>query len=105
MEEELLVREKKSERWGIVLQEMKVVGCFAGPMVSVGLSLFILQNLSLVMVGHLGELYLSSTALATSFAGVTGFSLLVCSTISDPPFSCFLFFFPLMLCILFTPCW
>ncbi|KAL2904754.1 Protein DETOXIFICATION 7 [Bienertia sinuspersici] len=47
-------------------------------MVAVVLSQYLLQVISMMMVGHLGQLYLSSAALATSFAGVTGFSLLVC---------------------------
>ncbi|KAF8721678.1 hypothetical protein HU200_022850 [Digitaria exilis] len=36
------------------------------------------QMVSVMFVGHLGELALASASLATSFAGVTGFSLLVC---------------------------
>jgi MATE family multidrug resistance protein len=35
------------------------------------------QMVSVMFVGHLGELALASASLATSFAGVTGFSLLV----------------------------
>ncbi|KAK6134253.1 hypothetical protein DH2020_031989 [Rehmannia glutinosa] len=56
---------------------MKRLGYLAGPMVAVTLSHYLLQVISLMMVGHLGELSLSSTALAFSLAGVTGFSLLV----------------------------
>jgi MATE family multidrug resistance protein len=57
--------------------EVKKQLYLAGPLV-VG---FLLQNMvqmvSVVFVGHLGELALASASLATSFAGVTGFSLLV----------------------------
>lgn len=83
MEDGLLSGEKISssdrrERWSVMLEEMKWMAYFAGPMVAVGLSLFLLQNISLMIVGHLGKLYLSSTALAISFATVSGFSFLVC---------------------------
>ncbi|CAH8297579.1 unnamed protein product [Eruca vesicaria subsp. sativa] len=47
----------------------------AGPMVAVNSSMYFLQVISIMMVGHLGELYLSSTAIAVSFCSVTGFSL------------------------------
>ncbi|KAK7255591.1 hypothetical protein RIF29_29004 [Crotalaria pallida] len=47
-------------------------------MVVVLSSQFLLQIVSTMMIGHLGdELYLSSTALAISLAGVTGFSFLM----------------------------
>jgi MATE family multidrug resistance protein len=57
--------------------EVKKQLYLAGPLI-VG---FLLQNMvqmvSVMFVGHLGELALASASLATSFAGVTGFSLLV----------------------------
>ncbi|KAF9600207.1 hypothetical protein IFM89_005031 [Coptis chinensis] len=40
------------------------------------LSQYLLQAISMMMVGHLGEFSLSSTAIATSLTNVTGFSLL-----------------------------
>ncbi|CAN4121735.1 unnamed protein product [Withania somnifera] len=46
-------------------------------MIVVTLSQYVLQTISLMMVGHLGELSLSSTAIAVSIAGVTGFSFLM----------------------------
>ncbi|MBA0556708.1 hypothetical protein Golob_026787 [Gossypium lobatum] len=46
-------------------------------MVAVTLSQYLLQVISTMMVGHLGELALSSSAIAISLAGVTGFSFLV----------------------------
>ncbi|CBI26943.3 unnamed protein product, partial [Vitis vinifera] len=46
-------------------------------MVAVILSQYLLQVISLMMVGHLGELALSSTAIAISLSGVTGFSFLL----------------------------
>lgn len=58
-------------------EEAKRTGYIAGPMAAVTLSQYFLQIISVMMVGHLGELYLSSTALAISFCAVTGFSLIV----------------------------
>ncbi|KAI9169320.1 hypothetical protein LWI28_010668 [Acer negundo] len=55
--------------------EVKRVGSIAGPLVAVNLSQYFLQIISLMMVGHLGQLYLSSSAIAISFSAVTGFSL------------------------------
>ena len=63
--------------WFSLLEEVKRLGWIAGPMVLVVLSQYLVQVVSTMMVGHLGELALSSTAIATSLATVTGFSLLV----------------------------
>ncbi|XP_051122248.1 protein DETOXIFICATION 12-like [Andrographis paniculata] len=62
---------------GELWEEMKRLGYLTGPMVAVTLSFYLLQVISLMMVGHLGELPLSSTSVAFSLAGVTGFSLLL----------------------------
>jgi MATE family multidrug resistance protein len=68
---------KEEESLALAMRETKQQLYLAGPLV-VG---FLLQNLvqmvSVMFVGHLGELALASASLATSFAGVTGFSLLV----------------------------
>ncbi|KAG8366682.1 hypothetical protein BUALT_Bualt17G0104900 [Buddleja alternifolia] len=80
MEEGLLKKERLGERRvrsGEIWEEMKRLGYVAGPMVAVTLSHYMLQVISLMMVGHLDELSLSSTALAISLASVTGFSLLL----------------------------
>ncbi|PKI59790.1 hypothetical protein CRG98_019796 [Punica granatum] len=58
-------------------KEVKRVGSIAGPMVAVSFSQYALQTISTMIVGHLGELALSCTAIAVSFAGVTGFSVLL----------------------------
>lgn len=55
--------------------EVKRFGGIAGPLVTVTLSQYFLLTVSVMMVGHLGELYLSSTAIAIAFCGVTGFSV------------------------------
>ncbi|KAK9226699.1 hypothetical protein WN943_011747 [Citrus x changshan-huyou] len=60
----------------VYIDEVKRLGSIAGPMVAVNLSQYFLQVISVMMVGHLGELFLSSTAIAISFSAVTGFSLL-----------------------------
>ncbi|KAK7272980.1 hypothetical protein RIF29_14025 [Crotalaria pallida] len=59
------------------LQQLKKLSFMAAPMVMVTVSQFLLQVVSLMMVGHLDELSLSGVALATSFADVTGFSILL----------------------------
>ncbi|KMT08176.1 hypothetical protein BVRB_6g142990 [Beta vulgaris subsp. vulgaris] len=64
-------------RWREIGEEMKRVSWLACPMVVVIMSQYLLQVISIMMVGHLGELYLSSTAIAVSLAGVTGFSLML----------------------------
>ncbi|GMY18481.1 protein DETOXIFICATION 12-like [Fagus crenata] len=86
MEESLLskgIREDQrrsvtpSLTWATFTVELKRLGFLAGPMVTVTLSQYLLQAISMMMVGHLGELALSSTAIAISLSGVTGFSLLL----------------------------
>ncbi|KAK7394182.1 hypothetical protein VNO78_14703 [Psophocarpus tetragonolobus] len=53
--------------------ELKRVGSMAAPMVAATMSQYLLQVLSLMMVGHLGVLVtFSGVAIATSFAEVTG---------------------------------
>ncbi|XP_031110302.1 protein DETOXIFICATION 3-like [Ipomoea triloba] len=78
MEEESPEREER--KWRITgkdfSQEMKKVGCIAAPMVAVAVFQYLLQVASVMMVGHLGQLSLSSVAIATSLTNVTGFSLL-----------------------------
>ncbi|OIT07105.1 protein detoxification 12 [Nicotiana attenuata] len=79
IEEGMLLKEKEDKelRWEVIWEEMKEVGYLAGPMIAVTLSQYFLQVISMMMVGHLGELSLSSTAIALSLAGVTGFSFLL----------------------------
>ena len=65
--------------WGReeILGEAKKQLKLAGPLVSVTLLTFSLLVISVMCVGHLGELPLAGASMATSFASVTGFSLLV----------------------------
>ncbi|KAG5521661.1 hypothetical protein RHGRI_034028 [Rhododendron griersonianum] len=69
--------ESSSITRGVLVGEMKRLGFIAAPMVAVTLSQYLLQVISTMMVGHLGELSLSSTAIATSLSGVTGYSFLL----------------------------
>ncbi|KAJ1437823.1 Multi antimicrobial extrusion protein [Sesbania bispinosa] len=60
-----------------VYEEVRKQLWLAGPLVSVSVLNYCLQIISVMFVGHLGELPLSAASMATSFASVTGFSLLV----------------------------
>uniref|UniRef100_A0A0D3HBX6 Protein DETOXIFICATION n=1 Tax=Oryza barthii TaxID=65489 RepID=A0A0D3HBX6_9ORYZ len=64
------------EEEGLVVTEVKKQVYLAGPLVVGMLLQNVVQMISVMFVGHLGELALSSASMATSFAGVTGFSLL-----------------------------
>ncbi|KAK8914190.1 MATE efflux family protein 5 [Platanthera zijinensis] len=79
MEAGLLEKEDRTLKgwYGDFAAEARRLGYLAGPMVGVTLSQYLVQVTSSMMVGHLGELALSSAAIATSLSGVTGFSLLV----------------------------
>ena len=60
-----------------IVEEVKKQLWLAGPLICVSLLQSCLQLISVMFVGHLGELALSGASMATSFASVTGFSLLV----------------------------
>ncbi|KAF5794031.1 putative multi antimicrobial extrusion protein [Helianthus annuus] len=78
MEEGLILKPKDNRpTWRVLAEEMKKLGFIAAPMMAVTLSQFLLQYISIMMVGHLGELSLSSTSIAISLSSVTGFSLLM----------------------------
>ncbi|XP_019428803.1 PREDICTED: protein DETOXIFICATION 14-like [Lupinus angustifolius] len=62
--------------WSVFVQEVKDVCYLSAPMITVNLSEYFLQIISLMMVGHLGKLALSGTAIAISLCAVSGFSLL-----------------------------
>nr|CAN63544.1 hypothetical protein VITISV_035001 [Vitis vinifera] len=57
-------------------EEVKKQLALAGPLTIVGVLRYLTQAVSLMFVGHLGELPLASASMAASFASVTGFSLL-----------------------------
>ncbi|KAK6122389.1 hypothetical protein DH2020_043899 [Rehmannia glutinosa] len=58
-------------------QEGKRQLSLALPLIAVNMLQYCLQVISVMFVGHLGELPLSSASMATSFASVTGFSVLL----------------------------
>ncbi|XBI83768.1 hypothetical protein VPH35_092235 [Triticum aestivum] len=60
----------------LVVIEVKKQLYLAGPLIAGCLLQHVVQMISVMFVGHLGELSLSSASIATSFASVTGFSLL-----------------------------
>ncbi|MCL7039967.1 hypothetical protein MKW94_016284 [Papaver nudicaule] len=60
-----------------IVKEVKKQLWLAGPLISVNVLQFCLQLISVMFVGHLGKLSLSSASMATSLASVTGFSLLM----------------------------
>ncbi|GMN52146.1 hypothetical protein TIFTF001_021285 [Ficus carica] len=62
---------------GEVVAEAKKQLRLAGPLVCVNVLTYCLQVISVMFVGHLGELALAGASMATSFASVTGFSLLI----------------------------
>ncbi|KAE8694212.1 hypothetical protein F3Y22_tig00110785pilonHSYRG00022 [Hibiscus syriacus] len=62
---------------GVILDEVKKQVWLAGPLIGVSLFQYCIQMISVMLVGHLGELPLSAASMATSFASVTGFSLLL----------------------------
>ncbi|CAO2837145.1 unnamed protein product [Amaranthus hypochondriacus] len=60
----------------IIMREIKKQLKLAGPLMAVNFMVFSLQVVSVMFVGHLGQLPLSGASVATSFASVTGLSLL-----------------------------
>ncbi|XP_027343250.1 protein DETOXIFICATION 16-like [Abrus precatorius] len=60
-----------------IFEEVEKQLWLAGPLISVGLLNFCIQIISVMFVGHLGELPLSGASMATSFCSVTGVSLLL----------------------------
>ena len=60
-----------------IFEEVKKQLYLAAPLMTVNLLVYSLQVISVMFVGHLGALALSGASMATSFASVTGFSLMV----------------------------
>jgi len=84
MEKGLLEKKREVEeggsgviRWSVFGEEVKRVAYLAAPMVAVTLSQYFLQIISMMMVGRLGKLALSSTAIAISLCNVSGLSVIV----------------------------
>jgi MATE family multidrug resistance protein len=77
---------RKDEQSSAVSGEVKRQLWLAGPLIVGFLMRNLIQMISVMFLGHLGELPLAGATMATSFAGFTGFSLLV-RTIYHPPIS------------------
>ncbi|KAJ0039118.1 hypothetical protein Pint_22183 [Pistacia integerrima] len=60
-----------------IVEEAKKQLWLAGPLITVSLLQYCLQDIAIILVGHLGELAQSSASLASSFASFTGFSVLL----------------------------
>ncbi|KAI3881360.1 hypothetical protein MKW92_000494 [Papaver armeniacum] len=70
---ELIGDNKNSE----IIEELKKQLWLSGPLIVNNVLQFCLQLISFMFVGHLGELTLSSFSMASCFAVVTGFSVLI----------------------------
>ncbi|GAA0178637.1 transporter [Lithospermum erythrorhizon] len=79
MEKALLQEKEEKHRaptWNIFVEELRKTSYIALPMVIVTVSQQLSRVVSMMMVGHLGELELSGAAIATSLTNVLGFSVL-----------------------------
>ncbi|XP_026384964.1 protein DETOXIFICATION 16-like [Papaver somniferum] len=73
----LILRNREENKAEIITEQVKKQLWLSGPLITVNLLQFCIQLISVMFVGHLGELSLSGASMATSFATVTGFSLLM----------------------------
>lgn len=67
---------------GWIAEEVKKQLWLGGPVVATNLLQYLLQMISIMFVGHRGELALSGVSLASSFAQITGLSILVSLSLS-----------------------
>ncbi|KAL4179317.1 hypothetical protein AMTRI_Chr13g119440 [Amborella trichopoda] len=74
--ENLGLRDGPKWRKKELLKELKKQLSLGGPLVMANLLQRCMQNVSVMFVGHLGELPLAGASLATSFANAVGFSVL-----------------------------
>ncbi|CAN6164062.1 unnamed protein product [Urochloa humidicola] len=77
VEESLLVAGQPEEEDLSVREEVRKQLWLAGPMIAGALLQNLIQMISVMYVGHLGELPLAGASMANSFATVTGLSLLL----------------------------
>ncbi|XP_078176665.1 protein DETOXIFICATION 16-like [Carex rostrata] len=77
LETPLITEACKSHRREEVKSEVKKQLWLAGPMIAGSLLQNVIQMISIMFVGHLGELSLSGASLASSFASVTGYSVVM----------------------------
>ena len=83
--------------WAAATAEAGRLAALAAPMIAVALLQLMMQLISTVMVGHLGEVPLAGAAIANSLTNVSGFSVLVSLIDQGSPalffFFCFSFLF------------
>ena len=63
--------------WAEATAEAGRLAALAAPMIAVALLQLMMQLISTIMVGHLGEVPLAGAAIANSLTNVSGFSVLV----------------------------
>ncbi|CAK9863425.1 unnamed protein product, partial [Sphagnum jensenii] len=71
--------ELELQRWpssSEVLEELKQMSKIGGPMIIMGLLLYARAMISMLFLGHLGELELAGGSLSIGFANITGYSVL-----------------------------
>ncbi|KAF5734545.1 hypothetical protein HS088_TW15G00037 [Tripterygium wilfordii] len=68
---------QKGSKRELFFEELKKQLWLAGPIVTVSVLQYLAQLISIMFVGHLGELSLAGASLATSFITVAGYSLLL----------------------------
>ncbi|KAG6553961.1 hypothetical protein Mapa_004878 [Marchantia paleacea] len=76
-ESQRLAEEPKEEFKTWLVEELTHQFWLAGPMILVNLLQYLLNVVSVMFVGHLGELALASSSIATSLAGVTGYHVMM----------------------------
>ncbi|KAL3844909.1 hypothetical protein ACJIZ3_002312 [Penstemon smallii] len=72
----VILQEEVINKRDLFVREVKKVSYIAVPMVAVSVTQYMLRAVSMMMLGHLDELALSSSAIATSLTNVTGFSFI-----------------------------
>lgn len=78
MEEGLLAKEEVEARTSVEFREEGGrLGRVAVPMVVVSVVQYMINVISTMLVGHLGELPLAGASIAASLTSVTGFTILV----------------------------
>lgn len=76
-ESESKAKSEQKWSWRSVGGEVKRASRIAVPMIVVVMSQYLVRAAPIFMLGHLGELSLSSASIATSLCNATGFTVLV----------------------------
>ncbi|XP_055819501.1 protein DETOXIFICATION 49-like [Solanum dulcamara] len=67
---------RQKNHLSLAISEAKCIGNIAFPMIFTGLILYSRSIISMIFLGHLGELSLAGGSLAIGFANITGYSIL-----------------------------